>query len=518
MLNDFILNDNSSSIEKEFSKEINNQSIDQKSQKSSHLNSPKKISKFENILNKKYKKDNININNTFLKKKRKKYKKNLKNNKKETFNKGNESKEFCFNISKENNLINNNTNEFSLNINQIDNENKKNINKFDLHIDKLDNFNKIKTNEFFKLNENLVNQNSDLIQSVDNNSLFYNTYKIKNNQSIFSSDYDYIKTYTPQFSRDNIKNDYFFNFQNDTINFKSEEEIFLIKRPEKKKEAIFLVEKNKNKLYKKKMRNAITELDIKDKCFPFKSREGLIKIYSKINNNLIYKEQLEQQTKNDFYLKIFNTRKYFINEKGKKRRTAIVRKNNKDLIRKKIKLKFHKDLKNIINNNLLKCQSEKIFDFLPQCFLTNLTKSTNLKYFEQPYINILKTDFTKELNKTNDYKRIGIDEKQYLKNKKVLEYLEKNPKISENSGFDLIKNMKYIDLLNAYFKSKQFEDSIIQLKNENETHEYIQSYIYYAENYIQYFINNNSNKEKNIVNENINLEEEDYEDDLDFYE
>ena len=66
------------------------------------------------------------------------------------------------------------------------------------------------------------------------------------------------------------------------------------------------------------MRNAITELDIKDKCFPFKSREGLIKIYSKINNNLIYKEQLEQQTKNDFYLKIFNTRKYFINEKEKK--------------------------------------------------------------------------------------------------------------------------------------------------------------------------------------------------------
>ena len=76
--------------------------------------------------------------------------------------------------------------------------------------------------------------------------------------------------------------------------------------------------------------------------------------------------------------------------------------------------------------------------------------------------------------------------------------------------------MKYKDLLNAYFNSKQFEDSLIQLKNENESPEYIQSYIYYAENYIQYFIsNNNSKKEKSIGNENY-LEEIDYKDDL-FY-
>ena len=140
-----------------------------------------------------------------------------------------------------------------------------------------------------------------------------------------------------------------------------------------------------------------------------------------------------------------------------------------------------------------------------------------MKFLEQPYINLLTTDFTKELNKTNDYKKKNSDEKQYLKNKKVLEYLENNPKISENSGFDLIKNMKYKEILNAYFHSKQFEDSIIQLKNENETHEYIQSYIYYAETYIQYFFSNNSNKEKNSGNEN-NLEEIDYEDDLVFDE
>ena len=515
MFNEFLLNEKLlGSEDKEYSEEIANQNIYQKEKKNSQLNTPKKISKLETIIKNRSKKDNKN--EVFLKKKIKKIKK--KQNKINKVNiKKIRSNEFYFNINRKDNSDINKTNEFSFNINKIDNCSKKNSTEYDFNIDKIDNYNKNKSNEFFKINENQGNQSSELMLSGDNYSLFYNAHKIKNNQSIFSSDYDYIKTYTPQFSRDNIKNDYFFNFENDTINLKSEEEIFFLKRPEKKKELIFLVKKNKNKLYKKKMKNNISELNIEDKCFPFISGDGLIKVNSKKNNNLIYKEQLDPQTKNDFYLKMFNTRKYYINEKGKRRRTTLDRKNNKDLIRKKIKLKFHKDLKNIINNNLLKCQSEKIFDFLPQCFLTNLTKTTNLKFLEQPYINLLTTDFTKELNKTNDYKKKNSDEKQYLKNKKVLEYLENNPKISENSGFDLIKNMKYKEILNAYFHSKQFEDSIIQLKNENETHEYIQSYIYYAETYIQYFISNNSNKEKNSGNEN-NLEEIDYEDDLVFDE
>ena len=502
MFNESLYNEKLVSQEdKEFSEEISNQFINQKRKKSSKLNTIKKIPKIETAIKKESKidKSTNDVKNN--------YKKNINKNKKEVIN--------------IDNPINNKSTDFSFNINKIDTLSKKNTNEFEFNIDKtykLDNYSNNKSNQLFKLNENFGNQNSELKQSEDNYSLFYSTHKIKNNQSIFSSDYDYIKTYTPQFSRDNIKNDNPFNFDIDTINLNSEEEIFLIKKPEIKKELIFSIKKSINKLYRKKRRSTISDLNIEDKCFPFKSGEGLIKMNSKIDNNLIYKQQLEPpQTKNDFYLKKFNTRKYVINQKGKKRRTALVRKNNKDLIRKKIKLKFHKDLKNIINNNLVKYQSEKIFDFLPQCFLTNLTKTTNLKFFGQPYVNLLTTDFTKELNKTKDYKKKDIDENQYLKNKKVLEYLENNPEISENSGFDLIKNMKYKDLLNAYFNSKQFEDSITQLKNENETQEYIQSYIYYAENYIQYFTNNNSNKEKNIGNEN-NMEKVDYEDDLEFCE
>ena len=51
----------------------------------------------------------------------------------------------------------------------------------------------------------------------------------------------------------------------------------------------------------------------------------------------------------------------------------------------------------------------------------------------------------------------------------LLNYLEKNPQISKNSGFDVIKKMKYRDLLKAYFESKEFENSISQLRNKKET-------------------------------------------------
>ena len=80
-----------------------------------------------------------------------------------------------------------------------------------------------------------------------------------------------------------------------------------------------------------------------------------------------------------------------------------------------------------------------------------------------------------------------IDNTKYLRNQKVLQYLEENPEISERAGFDIIKDMKYIDLLKLYFISIQFENSIQQLKIENESSEYIQEYIYRAKTYIRFF-------------------------------
>ena len=72
---------------------------------------------------------------------------------------------------------------------------------------------------------------------------------------------------------------------------------------------------------------------------------------------------------------------------------------------------------------------------------------------------------------------------------KTLEYLEKNPHISEISGFDKVKKMKYKDIFKAYFSSAEFEESIETLKKEDESAEYIQEYFILAKNYIDYFIN-----------------------------
>ena len=74
--------------------------------------------------------------------------------------------------------------------------------------------------------------------------------------------------------------------------------------------------------------------------------------------------------------------------------------------------------------------------------------------------------------------------------------MEKNNDISKRSRFDIIKNMKYKDILNNYFNSEQFEYSIIQLKEENESPEYIFSYINKAKNYVNF----NTNHKNNINN------------------
>ena len=52
--------------------------------------------------------------------------------------------------------------------------------------------------------------------------------------------------------------------------------------------------------------------------------------------------------------------------------------------------------------------------------------------------------------------------------------------------------MKYKVLLNNYFISEEFEDSLNYLKKDKkESKEYIQSYIYHAKNYIKFFTGNN---------------------------
>jgi hypothetical protein len=215
-------------------------------------------------------------------------------------------------------------------------------------------------------------------------------------------------------------------------------------------------------------------------------------------------------TPNDFIFK-FKTKKYFVSENGKRKRVKKKRKFKPDDIRKKIKARFHKAIKNIINENLKKAGSKELFDFLPQCFIGNISKKTNSKCLELTYKELLSTDFIRELNK-QDYKNSSVDYNKYKKNLQVLNYLENNPDICQRSGFDLIKDRKYKDILKIYFSSAQFENSLIQLKAEKESSEYIQEYINKASTYISFYSKANMTPDKKTENESE--DEEDEEEDI----
>ena len=218
-------------------------------------------------------------------------------------------------------------------------------------------------------------------------------------------------------------------------------------------------------------------------CFSFDSIEGLnLKLDMELNEE-------EQRDKGADEFNILNklkfkTTRYYLDENGKKKILKKGRKYKPDDIRKKIKVKIHKTLKTIINNNLKKAGSYKFFKYLPQIFIGNISQKFNYNYLEFTYKDLLLTDFT---ICGKEYKNKNIDYNNYLNNKSTVEYLEQNYEISINSGFDLIKNMKYKDILKAYFSSKQYEYSILELKNKKEDFNYIIDYMKLSETYLDYY-------------------------------
>ena len=172
-----------------------------------------------------------------------------------------------------------------------------------------------------------------------------------------------------------------------------------------------------------------------------------------------------------------------------------IRKYKPDDIRKKIKSRFHKSIKNIINENLRRAGSKLFFSFLPQIFISSITRDKNNQVLNMTYREIIKKDFISDISEKK-YKNRKSDLSKYQNNLKVLDYLDKNPDISENSGFDLISNMKYSKLLDEYFKSEEFEKDILKLQEENEEEEYIKQYKIKAQNYVSFF-SNMPNKKNN---------------------
>ena len=201
--------------------------------------------------------------------------------------------------------------------------------------------------------------------------------------------------------------------------------------------------------------------EIKD-IFPF--NESQRKIMSKMENK-----------------KIFYTLKKNVDKRRKER---------EDNIRKKIKSNFHKKIFKLINEKLKKAGAKLYFQSLPQYFISDITKKTNCDALEINYKDLFEYTHERLINNKIVNSKIEVmkrvSEKKYRKNIETLNYLDNNLEISEKSGWSKIKSMKYIDLLEAYFNSKEFEESIEKLEKK-ETKNYINDYIYYSLNYIEHF-------------------------------
>ena len=290
----------------------------------------------------------------------------------------------------------------------------------------------------------------------------------------------------------NKKNGIF--FENEFKNIFNENNNILLLEYEKK---------NKQTLYERKIFKSITpniiQKDLNDNFFPFSRGIGLNKCLEKIGYiaNYISPFEVNLSTIKDED-KIFNTNNkfkiidYSQNEKGKIKKIKKKRKYKPDDIRKKIKARFHKAIKNIININLKNAGSKKLFDFMPQYFISNVSIKLNNIVLNYTYEELIKTDIAYDILKQN---KSDTDLEKYNRNLDVLNYLNNNPEICQISIFNKIKNMKYSEILNAYFLSKEFEESIFELHKKREKIEYIEEYINKALNYVIFFSTKGTHKQ-----------------------
>lgn len=180
---------------------------------------------------------------------------------------------------------------------------------------------------------------------------------------------------------------------------------------------------------------------------------------------------------------IQNSQKLFISKSTifYERKKRIARKNNADNIRKKIKSRFLKILKNTINEKLKLAGSKHFFNFLPQKFISNITKEKNRILLDLTFKELFSKNFCEEK------KADKASYKKYEDNQLVLNYLENNKEISEKSKYNLFKNMKYYEIFDEYLNSKEFEMEIERLKRKNENYKYIRQYIKLARYFIDFF-------------------------------
>lgn len=229
-----------------------------------------------------------------------------------------------------------------------------------------------------------------------------------------------------------------------------------------------------------------------NKYFPFTKGVGIQKCLEKIGYDVIFTTpsliSLSFSNAGEKIFNIIKVKKSCETEYTQKEKEKKSRKYKSDDIRKKIKSKFHKCIKNIINKDLKQVGSKKYFDSFPQSFIANITIKLNNIALNYTYEDLIKIDINSQI--LNQKNQDGTSTDKFNINLGVLKYLKKNQKIYSKSLFSKICNMKYSDILKAYFLSSEFEESIIELHNKGEIISYIEDYINKSLNYVNFFSEN----------------------------
>ena len=189
--------------------------------------------------------------------------------------------------------------------------------------------------------------------------------------------------------------------------------------------------------------------------------------------------KLFNPNKNIKYLRSHYNKKYFyrviiyIGKNIKRKRGSM-----RDNISKKIKVNFFKNIIASLNWKLRKKNINKDFQRLDQNYITDVTKTYNKYLFEKTLKEIIK-----EKPKVKDKENAKKKEDKWRQNIKLIEELEE----SGDEDFKHIFEMNMEELFNEYLDSKEFEESIYDLRRKKFYFDYIQNYIQIAENLVNYY-------------------------------